>query len=90
MALEQPYIDIRNDFGDEQYRELRKRLVGTFWRHYKGGEYLITDIHWDAEHDEWAIEYARVSGRLTILSFTRRSSNWCSQLVVGPRFTEII
>lgn len=80
MALEKEYVDIRKDFGTDQYRELVKRLVLSRWQHYKGGHYIILAIYWDAVEDEWAIRYMK-DGKNDRITFGRTISNWVSDAI---------
>lgn len=90
MALEQEYLDIRKDHGDEQHRYLCRRLKDTLWVHYRNNAtYRITDVYWDATQDEWAVRYVRTVDRLSHIDYGRVLSDWCSQLIEGPRFREI-
>lgn len=81
---------LRKQFGEFANRKLRDRLIFTRWMHYKGGQYIITNIVWNAEVDEWAIVYVPVDGPARDQSFVRTMANWFETTErFQPRFTEV-
>ena len=87
MAIEKGLYDLRKKFDPSLHFVLTNRLLLTKWVHYKGGHYLVLGVSWDATDDEWRIRYARADGGP--VEFSRTITDWCSQLTVGPRFTEV-
>lgn len=71
-------LKLKNKHDSLVYRRLYNRLVLTAWRHYKGGEYYVFNVVWDATQDEWAVQYGRRANADEHLPMTyvRTLSDW--------------
>lgn len=84
MIYETPHRDIYKLIADKIHKDCSAVAMKAIWRaafrdavdwrHYKGGRYLYLNLTWDAENDEWAVQYARPD--LRGVTFTRRLSNF--------------
>lgn len=34
---------------------------GSVWKHFKGGQYVVEDLIWDTERNEWCVLHSRVN-----------------------------
>ena len=86
---------LKNKHDSLVHRRLYNRLVLTSWRHYKGGQYYVVNVMWDATQDEWAIQYSAPADpdQQMPLTYVRTLSDWFSKPFAGDptviRFREV-
>ncbi len=76
---------------EKKLKEARKRSVGSKWRHYKGGQYVISGISIMEATNEIAVIYSPLEN--PDVSFVRPITVW-AELVewngkMVPRFSKI-
>lgn len=64
-----------------------RRLIGKRFRHYKGGEYIVTQPVFDATEDRWMVGYIPQGAGCGAL-YTRTLADFTSAVAVA-RFAEI-